>query len=95
MTYRYPATVELEPVPLPAYADEHCPACNARMRMCETASSYKLREKERFCLGGRYGFLWLRKCNETRPHVHHACDKCGARWIVAPRNAAAYIGARA
>lgn len=28
----------------------------------------------------RSGFLWLRKCDLPKTHIHEFCKKCGAEW---------------
>lgn len=77
---------------LPEYQDETCPSCNQDLRRAIRRSFRDrriVREEyyfnEKFCSGGRYGFLWLKKCLETRPHLHQSCHRCKAKWIVAPK----------
>lgn len=79
--YREAALVPLEPhsVSLPAFADVTCPACG---RVLDKGIYATL--KTRACTGGRRLFLWLRRCNERRAHVHLKHKTCGAHWICAP-----------
>lgn len=67
---------------LPPRADKGCPAC-----------WYALKDflKEFFCRGGRYGFLWLRRCRIREPHMHQHCTRCGATWIAQPHSSARYV----
>ncbi len=79
----YRGVIALAPseAPVVALADRRtisCPACGHGVT------------EERFCLGGRYGFLWLRRCSERRHHMHQGCNHCGARWLTAPGLAASY-----
>ena len=40
-------------------------------RKCKCAANIS-----RLCTGGRFGFLWLSKCIETREHFHVKCITC-------------------
>lgn len=79
--YRKLALVEPYATSLRPHSHKGCPSCNVAFlendKLCDNF-------RERFCKGGRYGFLWLRRCLESRPHLHQTCKRCGAQWIVAP-----------
>ena len=90
--YRMPAIIEAEPPPLAPHINRdegRCPACRQAI---DTRDPGRMSIQERFCHGGRYGFLWLRRCTETRPHMHQRCTLCGAKWITAPAMASGYEG---
>lgn len=98
-TYRVLAVVPadvLATVSLPARASERCPACNLPFAHEEynygrhVRSHHRAHLRERFCAGGRYGFLWLRRCRISEPHMHQRCKRCCATWISAPHSEARY-----
>lgn len=69
--YRALAIVEPNsPEPIaPSFEDRkgNCPACGERTKTWSFARGPH-----------RYGFLWLRRCSVSVPHVHQRCRESGA-----------------
>ena len=78
---REAAIVLAEPAWLPPFAEGKCPGCGLSERF-----------RARFCRGSPRWLLGLRRCRETRQHLHftHECG-CGASWVTAPFDPAARL----
>lgn len=79
--YRSAPIVSETEKPLPNISHESCPMCGKFF--CINSDNFRA---DFACNGERYGFLWLKKCAETRAHLHQHCKRCGAKWICAPAN---------
>jgi len=93
--YRTLALAEAEPPALASHiciadTSSACPACGLASAVKDALGRVSIQIDERFCTGGRYGFLWLRRCAETHPHMHQRCMLCGAKWVTAPSTATSY-----
>ncbi len=79
----------LEPVPLPAFTSTRCAACG--VVIANTIGDFYSAGSARVCHGRWGGWFGLRKCRETRPHVHLSHSTCGASWATAPFDPAARL----
>lgn len=85
-SYRALARVKEMEVELRELAERSCPACGRAFSSdAEPLAKFYAHLRTRYCVGGRRWFLWMRVCRETRPHLHQACLRCGARWVAAPK----------
>lgn len=87
--YRHLAVVDPRPEldELPEYRRFKCFVCLwDHDKRCDQHQTWHYLG-DRYCQGGRHGFLWLRKCAENRPHVHQSCPHCGASYLLAPASA--------
>jgi ribosomal protein S27AE len=95
-TYRAIAIVPTVHSSFPARQSTSCPACGKSFSYdVHSTGTYLYTQvdamlEERFCVGRRYGFLWLRRCKFTEPHMHQKCKRCGAHWVSAPHSDARY-----
>ena len=86
--YKSKPILEEDLLPLFDFNQKSCMCCNCAFIVDNKYNSFL---KIWFCKGGQYGFFWLKKCLEKRPHIHNKCKNCGAEYITATKNSGSFL----